>query len=78
MGYAVIRVCDGGEAVELHERERPRLVLIDVMRPMMDGYEAARRMRASRPHEWAPIIFRSLMEADQDLARAIEAGGDDV
>jgi len=46
MGYTVIQACDGGEAVELYGRERPHLVLSDVMRPMMDGYEAARRMRA--------------------------------
>jgi diguanylate cyclase (GGDEF)-like protein len=43
----------------------------------MDGYEAAQRMRAIRPEEWTPIIFLSSMEADQDLNRAIEAGGDD-
>ena len=77
MGHTVVQACDGGEAVELYERERPQLVLIDVMMPVCDGYEAARRMRASRPDEWAPIIFLSSMEADQDLDRAIEAGGDD-
>jgi CheY-like chemotaxis protein len=45
MGYAVIWAGDGGEAVELYKRERPDLVLIDLMRPMMDSYEAARRIR---------------------------------
>jgi len=77
MGHTVILACDGGEAVALYERERPDLVLIDVMMPVHDGYEAARRMRTIRPDEWAPIIFLSSMEADQDLDRAIEAGGDD-
>lgn len=77
MGHEVIEAADGGEAVERYERERPGLVLIDVMMPVCDGYEAARRMRALRPDEWAPIIFLSSMEADQDLDRAIEAGGDD-
>lgn len=77
MGYTVVQACDGAEAVEVYERERPNLVLIDVMMPTMDGYEAARCMRASRPDEWTPIIFLSSMEADQDLDRAIEAGGDD-
>ncbi len=45
--------------------------------PVMDGYEAARRMRKSSPDEWVPIIFLSSKEDDQDLDRAIEAGGDD-
>jgi diguanylate cyclase (GGDEF)-like protein len=52
-------------------------VLIDVMMPVMDGYEAARRMRESDPDQWVPIIFLSSKEGDQDLDRAIEAGGDD-
>ena len=77
MGHTVVQACDGSEAVALYERDRPDLVLIDVMMPVMDGYEAARRMRACRPDEWGPIIFLSSMEADQDLDRAIEAGGDD-
>ncbi len=77
MGHEVILASDGGEAVEMYERERPDLVLIDVMMPIYDGYEAARRMRACRPDDWTPIIFLSSMEADQDLDRAIEAGGDD-
>jgi diguanylate cyclase (GGDEF)-like protein len=58
-------------------QDRPDLVLIDVVMPVMDGYEAARQMRQSRPDEWVPIIFLSSKEADQDLDRAIEAGGDD-
>ena len=77
MGYKVIQARDGSEAVELYERECPDLVLMDVIMPVMDGYDAARRMREIRPDEWAPIIFLSSMEADQDLDRAIEAGGDD-
>jgi len=77
MGHTVIHANDGGEAVAMYESERPDLVLIDVMMPVFDGYEAARRMRAIRPGEWTPIIFLSSMEADQDLDRAIEAGGDD-
>jgi diguanylate cyclase (GGDEF)-like protein len=77
MGHAVIPAGDGGEAVALFESERPDLVLIDVMMPVCDGYDAARRMRVVRPDVWTPIIFLSSMEADQDLDRAIEAGGDD-
>ena len=77
MGYKVIEADDGAKGLQLYERDRPDLVLIDVVMPVMDGYEAARRMRASSPDEWVPIIFLSSKEADQDLDRAIEAGGDD-
>jgi diguanylate cyclase (GGDEF)-like protein len=77
MGHNVLQASDGIEAVEVYLRECPDLVLIDVVMPTCDGYEAARRMRAGRPDQWAPIIFLSSMEDDQDLERAIEAGGDD-
>jgi diguanylate cyclase (GGDEF)-like protein len=77
MGHSVIEVEDGSEALQSYRRDRPDLVLIDVMMPVMDGYEAARQMREIRPDEWVPIIFLSSKEADQDLDRAIEAGGDD-
>jgi diguanylate cyclase (GGDEF)-like protein len=45
--------------------------------PGIDGYETARRMRAATPDTWVPIIFLSSGDYDQDLERAIEAGGDD-
>jgi len=77
MGHSVVEVADGSEALQIFRRDRPDLVLIDVVMPVMDGYEAARQMRGIRPDEWVPIIFLSSKEADQDLDRAIEAGGDD-
>jgi diguanylate cyclase (GGDEF)-like protein len=67
----------GAKALELYAVEHPSLVLLDVNMPGMDGYETARRIRAVAPHEWVPIIFLSASEADQDLERAIECGGDD-
>ena len=77
MGHSVIEAEDGSKALAIYAQDRPDLVLIDVVMPVMDGYEAARQMRHSRPDEWVPIIFLSSKEADQDLDRAIEAGGDD-
>jgi diguanylate cyclase (GGDEF)-like protein len=77
MGHSVIEAENGSRALEIYLQDRPDLVLIDVMMPVMDGYDAARKMRESRPDEWVPIIFLSSKEADQDLDRAIEAGGDD-
>jgi len=77
MGHTVIEAENGEEALRLFAEEQPELVLIDVMMPVMDGYEAAKRMRQSQGDDWVPIIFLSSMEADQDLDRAIDAGGDD-
>lgn len=77
MKHTVIEAHDGAQALQMYERERPDLILMDVSMPVMDGYEAAKRIREAAPDDWTPIIFLSSMEADQDLDRAIDAGGDD-
>lgn len=77
MGHSVMEAEDGRRALEIYRQDRPDVVLIDVVMPVMDGYDAAREMRQIRVDEWVPIIFLSSREADQDLDRAIEAGGDD-
>ena len=71
-------VAESGErAVEMFATERPRMILLDVNMPGIDGYETARRIRAAYPDDWIPIIFLSANEYDQNLDRAIECGGDD-
>src|SRR2546428_9589562 len=77
VGHTVVEANDGKEASQMYRQDRPGLVLIDVVMPVMDGYESARHMRETSADEWVPIIFLSSKEADQDLDRAIEAGGDD-
>lgn len=77
MKHEPIMAETGEKAVELFATERPRMVLLDVKMPGIDGYEAARRIRAAQPEEWIPIIFLSAGDYDQDLERAIECGGDD-
>jgi diguanylate cyclase (GGDEF)-like protein len=77
MGHTVVEANDGEQALQIYRQDRPGLVLIDVVMPVMDGYESARHMRETKADEWVPIIFLSSKEADQDLDRAIEAGGDD-
>lgn len=77
MDHTVVEADDGKKGLDMYQQDRPDLVLIDVVMPVMDGYEAARRMRATGADEWVPIIFLSSKEDDQDLERAIESGGDD-
>lgn len=77
MGHQVVEAENGERALEVYALEKPDLLLVDVMMPVLDGYEAAKRLRREHPDDWVPIIFLSSMEADQDLDRAIEAGGDD-
>ena len=77
MGLEPVPAQTGERGIELFLAAPPKVVLLDVMLPGIDGYETAKRMRAGLPDTWVPIIFLSSSEYDQDLERAIESGGDD-
>ena len=76
MGHSVVVAENGKLAVSVYLDEKPDLVLMDVIMPEMDGYEAARQMRQNYA-EWIPIIFLSGRIDPEDIFEGIEAGGDD-
>jgi two-component system cell cycle response regulator DivK len=75
--YRLVVAEDGARGVALAEQERPDLILMDMSLPVMDGYEAVRRIRANEALKHIPIIGLSAhaMSGDADKARA--AGCDD-
>jgi diguanylate cyclase (GGDEF)-like protein len=76
-GHRAIEAHNATWALELFERHQPDLVLLDVVMPIHDGYWLARQLRERETGKWTPIIFLSGRDHDEDLARGIEAGGDD-
>ena len=76
-GYEVLTAEDGAQAVALFAAERPDLVLLDALMPVMDGFEAARQIKAMAGEALVPIIFLTSLHEDQALAHCLEAGGDD-
>lgn len=76
-GHRVITAGNGLEAVALFCQERPQLVLMDALMPVMDGFEATRRIKAQTGDELVPVIFLTSMTEQDALARCLEAGGDD-
>jgi CheY-like chemotaxis protein len=72
-GYAVVTADDGRAALEMVQQEAPRLVLMDVMMPRMDGRAAFRAMR-DHPHgDGLPVILMSAMAEPADLDPEITA-----
>ncbi len=75
--YQVICAEDGVEAVELFTSEQPELILMDVMMPNMDGYEATRIIKSRCGDRFVPVIFLTAIDDDEALVRSIEFGADD-
>ncbi|KPG90342.1 chemotaxis protein CheY [Pseudomonas sp. RIT-PI-q] len=76
-GHDVLTATNGAEAVEAFRQQRPQLVLMDAMMPVMDGFEAARQIKALAGETLVPIIFLTSLTESEALARCLEAGGDD-
>ncbi|MCU1723853.1 MULTISPECIES: fused response regulator/phosphatase [unclassified Pseudomonas] len=76
-GHRVLTAENGERAVALFVEQRPQLVLLDAVMPVMDGFEAARRIKALAGEELVPIIFLTSLTEDEALVRCLEAGGDD-
>ena len=77
LGHDVLLAENGEEAVHLFEAESPDLVLLDIMMPVMDGFEAARRIKAMPRDRWTPVIFLSALNRDENLVEGLDAGADD-
>jgi two-component system, cell cycle response regulator DivK len=75
--YQVLTAVDGAEGLAVAERERPDLVLMDLSLPVMDGWEATRRLKAHPALKDVPVIALSAHAMIGDEDRARQAGCDD-
>ncbi len=72
--FTVLTASDGIAGLELHAREHPDLVILDLMLPALDGMEVCRRIRA-----WAntPILMLTARQSEEDRIAGLELGADD-
>jgi diguanylate cyclase (GGDEF)-like protein len=76
-GYDVTTAASGDEALTILDDMQPDLVVLDVMMPMMDGYEVARRIRRHPSNTHVPIIMLTAKSEVEDKLAGFEAGADD-
>jgi DNA-binding response OmpR family regulator len=76
-GYAVLAASDGEEALGLALEHHPRLAVLDVMMPKLDGYQLTRRLRELEETRRMPVILLTARAQEADVARGFEAGADD-
>ena len=74
MGFQVIPAKNGHEAVEKALKERPHLILMDIMMPGMDGREATRILRSNEETRDIPILAATVLFRDSDIKSCFEAG----
>ena len=76
-GYEVVVAIDGGEAVSMAASEKPDVILMDMSLPVMDGWEATRRVKAAPATRAIPVIALTANALVEDRERALAAGCDD-
>lgn len=75
--YEVLTAVDGVEGIRVAEHERPDLILMDLSLPLLDGWEATRRIKANAALRGIPIIALSAHAMMGDKERALQSGCDD-
>jgi CheY-like chemotaxis protein len=75
--YEILTAADGAEGIRLAERERPDLILMDLSLPIVDGWEATRRIKANATLRHTPIIALTAHAMRGDEEKARESGCDD-
>jgi two-component system, cell cycle response regulator DivK len=75
--YEIIAAVDGAEGIRLAQRERPDLILMDLSLPIVDGWEATRRLKADEALKHIPIIALSAHAMTGDEEKARQSGCDD-
>jgi DNA-binding response OmpR family regulator len=76
--YAVCTASDGEEAVSQFKREKPDLILMDVMMPRLDGLAACQKIRAlEKGSSRVPVLFLTARDAPHDKMSSALSGGDD-
>jgi putative two-component system response regulator len=76
-GYEVIRAMNGKEALEKVAETKPHIVILDVLMPVMDGYETCRRLKENEETRFIPVVMLTALNSLEDKVKGIDVGADD-
>lgn len=76
-GYEIISASNGMEALEIIEKNKPDIVLLDIMMPIISGYEVCEKIRKKYTAEELPVIMLSVKNKINDIVNGIELGAND-
>lgn len=78
LGHRPMLADCGARALSICERERPDIMLLDVMMPDIDGWELAARLRAIDSLRMVPIVFQSSVESQEEIDRCLACGAAEI
>jgi DNA-binding response OmpR family regulator len=76
-GFLVRKASNGEEALNLARAEKPALILLDGMMPIMDGFETLRRLKESPDLRAIPVVMLTLKGSEQDIVYSLNLGAAD-
>jgi len=76
-GYEVVTAVDGAQGLAMAQSERPALILMDISLPVLDGWEATRRLKMVPETKSIPVVALTAHAMSGDRERCIDAGCDD-
>lgn len=77
MGYATLSATNGREALDLVETESPDMILLDIMMPVMNGFEALERLKAEKDWRDIPVVVISATDDLSSVVKGIKLGAED-
>jgi len=75
-GYEVIKAYDGQEALDKAKKEKPNLIILDLMLPKMDGYKVCRLLKFDEKYKSIPIILFTARAQEEDKKLGEQVGAD--
>ena len=75
-GYQIVKVAEGDQVLENARREKPDLILMDIMLPRMNGIEATKQIRREAPLKKIPVLILSALGQEMEVTVGLSAGAD--
>lgn len=75
--YKVFIACDGKQAIDIAEKEKPDLIILDVLMPAVDGFEVCKRIKSDREKGYLPIIMLTVRDQHEEKVKGLDLGAHD-
>ncbi len=73
-GFEIIPALNGEKGLKLAKKEKPDLILLDLILPKMDGFEVLKRLKSDEETDQIPVIVLTNLEAMEDIQKALRLG----